>query len=149
MSAWGTMAPSEGAQFLVILRSKKHADVRNDNINKWNICLSAEKYFTGIRNFSLWDLMQHKEVIFAAFAFVVGLFVISKEGRCLESCLFLLQSQRGTRAGGSAQFASQFELRTEGKLPQRKRQQSSSGFAGFYQRSVYLVMSVGCHQDFK
>lgn len=69
---------------------RKHTDVQSDNINKWNICVSAEKCFTGIRKFSLWDLMQHKEVICAAFAFVVGLFVISKEGRCLESCLYLL-----------------------------------------------------------
>lgn len=64
--------------------------------------------------------MQHKRVIFAAYAFVAGLFVISKEGWCLESALFLLQSQRGTGAGAAARGLAQFELRMEGRLLQRR-----------------------------
>lgn len=63
--------------------------------------------------------MQPKQVIFAPCAFVAGLFVISKEGRCLESALFLLQSQRGTGAGAATRGLAQFELRTEIKLLQR------------------------------
>lgn len=51
------------------------------------------KIFDWDYKFFLWDLMQYKEVIFAVFTFVAGLFVISKEGRCLESCLIYF-SQR-------------------------------------------------------